>query len=100
MRLRPRAILLTAFVAAVVVFCVVQDRVTAEGARQYVALQRAALEGGGQMVTIEGTVAPAVARSVRQGLLWGSVVLGGGVAVAVVAQRRERRVSRRVSGGA
>jgi len=82
MAMRPRTVLLTAFVAAVVVFCVVQDRVTASGAQQYAARQRLALAGQGAPVTLEDVVAPAVRRSVQQGLLWSALVMGGGVVLA------------------
>ena len=74
-----RTILGVTFVAALVVFAVVQDRVTASGARQYVALQRPALAaGGGAPVTIEEVMAPAIRRSVLQGLMWTAVVVAGG----------------------
>ena len=76
--LRPRTILGVTFVAALVVFAVVQDRVTASGARQYVALQRPALAAGGAPVTIEEVMAPAIGRSVRQGLMWTAIVMAGG----------------------
>jgi hypothetical protein len=56
------------FVAALVVFAAVQDRVTASGAREYVRAQRAALAGRGTPVTIDQVVAPAVRRSVRDAL--------------------------------
>ena len=89
MTLRPRAIVvMTAFVAFAV-FCVVQDRVTAAGARRYVALQRAALAGRGQAVTIDEIMQPAVEQSVQQGLLWGGVVMVAGLGAAgAVARRR------------
>jgi hypothetical protein len=45
MALRPRAILIATTLAALVVFAVVQDRITASGARRYVAIQRDALAG-------------------------------------------------------
>ncbi len=74
-----RTILGVTFVAALVVFAVVQDRVTASGARQYVALKRPALAaGGGAPVTIEEVMAPAIRRSVLQGLMWTAVVVAGG----------------------
>jgi hypothetical protein len=84
---RPRAILLAAFIAAAVVFCVVQDRVTAAGARQYVTMQRAALAGRGQPVTLDGVMRPAVQRSVRQAALWSGLVMAGGVVAAVGISR-------------
>jgi hypothetical protein len=88
MAVRPRAILIAAAIAALVVFAVVQDRVTAAGARRYVAVQRAALAGRAHTVTVEEIMRPAIARSVRQGLLWGGVVLvsGAGIAAFVAAR--------------
>jgi hypothetical protein len=88
MRLHSRAVLLVAFGAAIVVFCVVQDRVTAAGARQYVALQRGALAAGSPPVTIDEVMRPAVGRSVRQGFLWGGLVMGVGVVLASTRRRR------------
>jgi hypothetical protein len=83
MPMRPRTVLLTAFIAAVVVFCVVQDRVTARGAQQYAEQQRRALSGRGTPVTIDEVVAPAVRRSLQQGLLWGGLVMGAGIVIAM-----------------
>jgi hypothetical protein len=71
-------------------FCVVQDRVTAAGARRYVRLQRAALASGGPGVTIDEVMRPAIDRSVRQGLAWAGLVAGSGLAAAVAVQRRKR----------
>ena len=85
---RARAIVLTTVAAALVVFAVVQDRVVASGAGRYALLQRAALAGGGPAVTIDEVLRPAVARSVRDGLLWSGVVLAAGLGLAVVAGRR------------
>jgi hypothetical protein len=66
--------------AALAVFCIVQDRMTAEGARRYVALQREALAGRGNRVTIDEIMRPAIERSVRLGLLAaGGVVMVGGL---------------------
>jgi hypothetical protein len=69
-------------VAALATFCVVQDRITADGARRYVALQREALAGRGKRVTIEEVMQPAIDRSVRDGLLAASgvAVVGGLIA--------------------
>jgi hypothetical protein len=88
MTLRPRGVLIATALAAVVVFAVVQDRVTAAGARRYVALQRAALAGRGPAVTVDEIMRPAIAQSVREGLLWGGAVLvsGAGIAAAVAAR--------------
>jgi hypothetical protein len=79
-----------AFVAATVVFCVVQDRVTAAGVRHYVALQRGAMAGRGPSVGLNDVMRPARRRSVQQGLLWGAT--SGAAAFAGVAiLRRSRR---------
>ena len=81
-------------IAAVAVFAGVQDRVTADGARRYVSLQRAAIAGRGQPVTVDEIMRPAIQRSVSQGLIWGGVVLviGGGVAGAVARRRQGRDI--------
>jgi hypothetical protein len=70
--------MLATFAAALVVFAGVQDRVTASGARQYVAAQRAAIAGRGLPVTIDQVVAPAVRRSVTQAATWALVVIAAG----------------------
>ena len=75
------------FVAAAVVFCVVQDRVTAAGVRQYVALQRAAIAGRGPAVSLDEVMSPARRRSVQQGLGWGGVVWVSGIGGAAVIRR-------------
>ena len=84
MAVRPRGILIATALVAVVVFAVIQDRVTAAGARRYVALQRAALAGRGSRVTVDEIMGPAIAESVHEGLLWGGVVLVSGVGIAAV----------------
>jgi hypothetical protein len=88
MAVRPRGILIATVLVAVVVFAVIQDRVTAAGARRYVALQRAALAGRGPAVTVDEIMRPAVAQSVREGLLWGGVVLVSGVGIAAAVAAR------------
>jgi hypothetical protein len=85
---RVRRVLWFTFAAAFVVFCIVQDRVTAEGARRYVALQRDALAGRGPAVTIDAVMQPAVARSVRLGLVSSGAVVAVGVAAGLVVRRR------------
>jgi len=89
MPVRVRAIVLMAVAAAVVVFAVVQDRVVAGAAGQYVARQRAALAGAAPAVTIDEVMRPAAARSVRQGLLWGGVTLVAGLGLAAAVARRD-----------
>src|SRR5262245_34503406 len=87
---RRGAILLATVVTAIVVFCVVQDRLTAAGAQQYVSMQRAALAGRGQLVTLDAVVRPAVDRSVRQAALWSGLVLAVGIAAAVTVRQPDR----------
>jgi hypothetical protein len=83
-----RKVLWLTFAAAVVVFCIVQDRVTAEGARRYVALQADAIAGRGPAVTIDEVMRPAVARSVRVASLCSGVVMMVGIAAGVVVRYR------------
>ena len=90
MALRPRPVLIVTAIAAFIVFAVVQDRVTAAGARRYVALQRDAIAGRGPAVTVDEIMRPAVERSVQQGLMWGGAVLVAGASVAGVVSRRHR----------
>jgi hypothetical protein len=88
MNVRPRTVLLITLAAAIVVFCVVQDRVTAGGARQYVELQRAAAAGRGNPVTLDEIMRPTVRRSVRQATGWSLVVVVAGIAAARVVRTR------------
>jgi hypothetical protein len=78
------------FVAAGVVFCVVQDRVTAAGVRQYVALHRAAMAGRGPAVRLDDVMDPARRRSAQHGLAWGGVTWTLGMAGAAVVRRSRR----------
>jgi hypothetical protein len=71
------------------VFCVVQDRVTAAGARRYVALQQDAAAAGRAPVPVEAVMAPAIAESRRAGLMWGGGVVLVGLAAAAIAGRRQ-----------
>ena len=83
MAVRPRVILIATALAALAVFAVVQDRVTAAGARRYVALQRDAIAGRGHPVTVDEIMRPAIDQSVHEGLMWGGVVLVAGVGLAI-----------------
>jgi hypothetical protein len=93
-----RGILGTTFAIALAVFCIVQDRVTAEGARRYVALQRLALAGRGPAVSIDEVLRPAVDRSVRLALLSSGAVVAAGAAAAFVAGRSGSRRNRSAAG--
>jgi hypothetical protein len=81
---------LFSLLAAVVVFAVVQDRVTAAGARRFVTLQRAALASGGPTVAVDDVMQPAIRQSVEQGMLWGGAVFVAGIAGGVATRRRRR----------
>ena len=94
---RVRVILVATALLASATFCVVQDRVTAAGARRYVRLQRAAMSDGGPRVTIDEVMRPAIDRSVRQGLAWAGLVAGLGLTAAVAVQRQQQSAA---SGGA
>jgi hypothetical protein len=78
-------------IAAFVVFCVVQDRLTAAAARQYVRLQDAAAAGAGPAVTIEEVMRPGVRRSVRVALAWSGLVMMAGFGGAAAVAWRSRR---------
>jgi hypothetical protein len=80
--MRASRILAITVLVALAAFAVVQDRITASGARRYVALQRDALAGRGKRVTIDEVMQPAIQRSVRDGLLaaGGIVIVGGLIA--------------------
>ena len=81
-RVSPRAVVIASCLAALAVFAVVQDRITAGGARRYVVMQRESLSGRGQPVTIDEIMGPAIESSVRQGALWGGLVLVTGLVLA------------------
>ena len=91
MRIRPRTIVLLTLGIAAAVFLIVQDRVTASGARRYVALQRDAGAGRGTALPIDEVMAPAIRRSVQQGLLWSGLVLAVGGAAAAMRSRTAAR---------
>ena len=88
---RTRWIVAVSFMAAIAVFLVVQDRVTAAGAREYVAAQRAAASRGIPAPTIDEVMRPAVRRSIRLGALSGTGVLTAGLGIAAIISRLERR---------
>jgi hypothetical protein len=77
--------------AAGVVFCIVQDRVTAAGVRRYVAVQRAAIAGERPAVSLDAVMAPARARALDQALVWSGTVAGAGLGAAAIAGWRRRR---------
>lgn len=82
-----RRVIWLALAAALAVFCIVQDRVTAEGARRYVALQNEALGGRGRLVTIDEVMRPAVDRSVRLASLYSGAAAALVLAAGIVIRR-------------
>jgi hypothetical protein len=89
--MRATRLVVFTFVAAVVVFAVVQDRLTASAARQYVRLQEAAASGAAPAVTIDEVMKPGVRHSVRVALLWSGAVMTMGLAATATIARRSRR---------
>ena len=85
-----RAVVLTC-VAALVVFAIVQDRLTSAGVGQYVSAYRDAAAGRRPAVTIDEVMKPAVARAVQHGALWGGAVLAVGLGSTLAARRRSAR---------
>jgi len=87
------------FAAGLVVFCAIQDRVTAAGTQQYVEMQRMALAGAAPPVRVDDVMAPAIRSSLRQGLLWGSLAAAVGLTAALQALRLAAAVARRSARG-
>jgi hypothetical protein len=82
-----RRLLLVSCMLAVAVFALVQDRITARATDQYVRAQRMAAAAGTTAPTIDAVMRPAVARSVRVGLLSGGLVAIAGAASAALVAR-------------
>jgi hypothetical protein len=83
-----RAILFATLVLAAATFAIVQDRVTAAGARRYAAMSRQAIADGTRGATIESVMTPATHDSVRWGAASAGLVLIVGSSVAAMAGRR------------
>ena len=77
--------------AAVIAFCVAQDRGTSAGVGRYIAAQRAApaegRAGRGPTVTIDEVMGPANHAAVREGLRWSGRVAMVGLIGALVCQK-------------
>jgi hypothetical protein len=78
-------------VAALVVFAVVQDRLTVAGVGQYITASRDAAAGRRSGVTIDEIMKPAVSHAVRQGTLWGGAILIAGLGGLFAARRLRAR---------
>ena len=85
-----RAVLFTC-IAAIVVFAVVQDRLTVAGVGEYVSAHRDAAAGRRPPVTIDEIMKPAVTRAAWEGALWGGVVLAAGLGGTIAVRRRTSR---------
>ena len=74
---------------AVAAFCIAQDRIVKAGEQAYVDRQRAALAANAMPVTVDDVMQPWIRRSVRTGLLWGSLPIVGGAILLVTWCRHE-----------
>ena len=84
--------LLLAVIAAVATFAVVQDRITAAGARRYATQSReAAAAGQAPPATVDEIMEPAIADGVRRGAMWGGLVLALGIAATFSGRRGTSR---------
>ena len=88
-RVVPRVVVFT-FLAALAVFCVVQDRVTAHGAHAYAEQARAAYARHQRGVAVDAVMRPAIRRGVRLGLASAGAVVVAGLGAAVVMARGDR----------
>ena len=84
-----RGIVIT-LVAALAVFCVVQDTITAAGARRYVRMQRNTGAASAPLVKVDDVMTPAIREGVRTGLLSAGGVIVVGLALAGWHARRRR----------
>jgi hypothetical protein len=94
-----RRLVVLTFVAAVAVFCVVQDRVTAAGATQYGEQALAAIARHEPVVSVDAVMRPAIQRSVRRGLASAGAVLMVGLAAAAAVSRLRPPRRGRLRGG-
>ena len=85
-----RHVVVFTFVAALVVFCVVQDRITAAGATQYGQQALAAIARQQPVTPVDAIMRPAIRQSVRLGLACAGAVLFVGLSVALVVSRSMR----------
>lgn len=76
--------------AAIFMFCLVQDAETSAGVGRYIAAQRASLAGTGPRVTVDEIMRPANRVALREGLRWGGRVAMFGL-IGLLVYRRVRR---------
>jgi hypothetical protein len=84
-------IVLIPVIVALGAFCVVQDRVTAAGARRYVRVHRDAAVRGAAAPSIDEVMRPAVRQSVWYGALSGGAAAGVALGAGALWGRRSRR---------
>ena len=85
-----RRLVVLTLVAAFVVFCIVQDRVTAAGASRYARQALAAIDHHQPVASIDSVMRPAIRQSVRLGLAAAGLVLVTGLGTAAVVSRIRR----------
>ena len=85
-----RRLVVVTGVAAFVVFCIVQDRVTAAGASRYALQALAAIDGHQPVASIDSVMRPAIRQSVKLGLASAGLVLVTGLGTAAVLSRMGR----------
>ena len=73
--------------AAVIAFCVAQDRGTSAGVGRYITAHRAARDGRGPQVTIDEVMGPANRAAVLEGSRWSGRVATAGLIAALVFRR-------------
>jgi hypothetical protein len=88
-------VLVVTCVMALVTFAVVQDRVTAAGARRYAAIKRASVGTQDSRVTIENVMAPAIRSAVQWGAAAAGVVIVLGAGLMTFVPRERRRAGER-----
>jgi hypothetical protein len=85
-----RRLVVLTFLAALVMFCIVQDRVTAAGASRYALQALAAIDQHQPVAPIDSVMRPAVRRSVALGLASAGAVLVAGLGTAAAVARSRR----------
>ena len=89
-----RRVVVFTFVAALAVFCVVQDRVTAAGATLYGEQSLAAIAMDQPVIPVDTVMRPAIRRSVWLGLMSAGTVLMVGLGAAGAMSRSQTTMAR------
>jgi hypothetical protein len=85
-----RLVVVFTFLAALAVFCVVQERITAGGAHDYAEQARAAIASHVRPASVDEVMRPRIHRSVRVGLSSAAGVLVLGLGAALILARSPR----------